>query len=83
MGTAGKLTKSEQKAREAIGALETDHIWKLGEYTASGRVGGSTRITAASEFCDRHNITAGDNLEAYLHSDTGALILLPQTPDHE
>jgi len=71
-----ELTETEHRARKALDAMGDNALWQLGEYSM-GYAGRSYRISVASEFCDEHDVDRGDHLTAYLHSDTGALILLP------
>lgn len=76
----GELTKTERRAREAVDAMSNDDIWKLGDYSTS-QSGGSIRITAASQFCDRHQMGPGEDVIAFMHSGSGALIILPENDD--
>lgn len=84
MATRGQteLTKSERRAREAIDGMKNDQIWKLGEYKTNV-TGGSLRASLAGQFCDRNGVQKGDTLAAYMHSETGALVLLPITSNEE
>ncbi|QLD84622.1 hypothetical protein HWV23_02755 [Natronomonas halophila] len=77
MGTRGsELTQTERRAREAMDAMQEDQLWKLGEYKMN-YAGSSTRVTAASEFCDRNGLEVGDDVDQYLHAESGALVIVP------
>jgi hypothetical protein len=56
--------------------MDDDDLLRLGEYATSD-AGSSTRVVAASEFCEFNDIDIGDELTAYLHAGTGALVLVP------
>lgn len=76
------VSQSEQILRAAK-SMERGEVVGLGEYTVSSNGSGSTakKSVLADSFVGFHGIESGDKVAAWMHSGTGALILLPEAND--
>lgn len=76
------VTQTDQ-ILEAAKGLEQGEVIGLGDYTVSsnGQSSSAKKSVIAESFVSFHNIDSGDKISVWMHSKTGAMIILPK--EHE
>ena len=72
------VTQTEQILQAAEG-LEQGEVIGLGDYAVSsnGNTSPAKKSVLADAFVSFHDIESGDKISVWMHSTTGALIILP------
>lgn len=69
---------STDQIREASKSLDRGDVFGAGSYRLTANQSSSSlKAVIAQEFCSHHNLEDGDQIDVWIDSSTGALIMLP------
>lgn len=76
--------RQTEKVEQASKRLGRGEVFGIGSYTATSNhdSGGTLRTVIGRDFVEHHEIEPGDQVNAWIDSSTGALIILPES-EHE